>query len=302
MKMPKTLYPTLALLFVITALAATALAGEGSDTVGACRLMPELRYSYYETPYFTDNLFLWAGWGSRNNYDSWKAKEHGATVQLNWGITDSLDLYGFVGSRIAAEIRGELDIGTANVTNVYDLGTGLTCGIGVKGTFHRWGNGLYVGGGSSLTYSQTDGMRDLRVYAEDTFMFGTMDYGSYFTEKNLAAVADLHAGWHIGDTGLTPYLGVEYRWNKSYVTWREMTSGWSRHYNLSALHPVGVYLGLDYLLNDRLSLNLEGHMVNRWGGSLAVGYKFDLCGKPEPAPVSAPAPVIEPKLEPMSQN
>ncbi len=23
---------------------------------------------------------------------------------------------------------------------------------------------------------------------------------------------DIHAGWHFKDIGLTPYLGVEYRW------------------------------------------------------------------------------------------
>ncbi len=26
---------------------------------------------------------------------------------------------------------------------------------------------------------------------------------------------ELHAGWHIGDTGLTPYIGVDYTWSRA---------------------------------------------------------------------------------------
>ncbi len=33
---------------------------------------------------------------------------------------------------------------------------------------------------------------------------------------------ELHVGWHIGDTGLTPYIGVDYTWLRANTDW---TSG-----------------------------------------------------------------------------
>ncbi len=283
-----------------------ALAGEGSDTIGACRLMPELRYSYYEIPLAHDyNVRDFNG----DQVDTaWRTKEHSAVVGVTWGVIDNLDLYTFVGARICSTIEGTADdvlTGTtdrADLKYVFDLGTSFTCGLGVRATFWRSPGGFYVGGGASVTYSVTHGKKHLRFYEDGVLVLDSLDDdGAYFQEQNLAAVADLHVGWNFKGIGLTPYLGGEYRWNKAYV--RERSIVLPGHYDLTFREeiPFGVYVGLDYLINNRLYLNLEGHMVNRWGGSMTVGYQFDICGKPEPvAPAPAPAPVIEPKLEPMS--
>jgi hypothetical protein len=293
----KTMFKRIALAtLLVLAFSLSAFAGEGSDTIGACKLMPELRYSYYETPMTSDD---WYTVNRGRDYFDWKEKEHNTVVQLTWGVIDNLDLYTFVGARICTTLDGTNDVGRRAV---FDLGAGFTCGLGVKGTFWRSSNGFYLGGGASVAYGVTGNDRNARYYQDDVHVGDSKDDGASFQEQNLAAVADLHVGWHIGNTGLTPYLGVEYRWNKAYMH-RESTTPLTTRADTQFIskEPIGPYVGLDYVINDRLSLNLEGHMIDRWGGSFSVGYLFDLCPVPVVPPV-VPGPVIEPKLEPMSKN
>ncbi len=126
-----------------------------------------------------------------------------------------------------------------------------------------------------------------------------------FKADSLRIKGDVHMGWHIGDTGLTPYFGVEYNWTKANFELHGITpADTTLNVVFHEEYPLGVYAGIDYLVNDKLYFNLEGNFIHRFGGSFSVGYRFDLCGRPEPVPPPppAPAPVIEPKLEPMSQN
>ncbi len=111
-------------------------------------------------------------------------------------------------------------------------------------------------------------------------------------------IPELHAGWHIGDTGLTPYVG----WIMSSTRSVNEVDGLG-DIESRIEHPVYMFAGLDYFLNDRLYLNVEGrtNFDDGWGFEGGIGYMFDLCAKPV-APAPAPAPVIEPKLEPMSKN
>jgi hypothetical protein len=291
--------------FVILTLSVSAFAGEGSDTIGACKLMPELRYAYYETP-VNITSHPWSVTPTLYG-DDWKVKEHNVTVQVNYGVTDYFDVFAFVGARIAAEKSGSALVLFAGIPpsyqkDVFDLGTGFMGGVGVKGTFYRASNGLYVGGGASFLYSFTNDTVHFRSYIDDVLNEDSGDAGVLYRETDMAATADLHVGWHIGNTGLTPYLGVEYRWDREDFTAKKF--GYDNHinnYTTDSKHPVGVYVGLDYTPNNRLYVNLEGQMIKRWGGSFSVGHKFDLCGKPPyVAPTPVPAPPIEPKLEPMS--
>ncbi len=115
---------------------------------------------------------------------------------------------------------------------------------------------------------------------------------------------ELHAGWHIGDTGLTPYIGVDYTWSKAMVTeWVEIGASVTHEIEFHMDDPVFMFVGLDHYITDRLYLNLEGrtNFNDGWGIEGGIGYMFDICAKPV-APAPAPAPVIEPKLEPMSKN
>ncbi len=296
----------LATLFVV-AFSVCAFAGEGSDTIGACKLMPELRYSYYEIPMVTDD---WSFTAQEEPFDvDWAAKEHSAVVNLTWGAFDNLDLYTFVGARICTDIEaiseGDVDVGVGlgDFRAEFDLGTGFTCGLGIRGTFWRSPGGFYVGAGASVVYAVTNGKRHYREYTDDILVTDSLDdFGFYYQEQNLAAVADFHVGWSFKNIGLTPYLGVEYRWNRAYVRGKSLAGPEPSPDEITfrEKEPVGVYVGVDYLIGKRLNLNLEGHMINRWGGSFSVGYLFDICGKPEPIPPVVPEPVIEPKLEPMS--
>ena len=92
---------------------------------------------------------------------------------------------------------------------------GSSAALGVKGTFYRAPNGFYFGGGSlvyvmrSPTITCTSG----RARTEAR----TLTPRSKYRDTDYAVTADLHAGWHIADTGLTPYLGVEYRYEQEYL-------------------------------------------------------------------------------------
>jgi hypothetical protein len=275
---------------VVLAFSVSAFAGEGSDTIGACRLMPELRYAYYETPVRVDS-----GPSSMDFDNDWRLGEHNVTLQVNYGLSDYVDVFAFAGGRIAAEKTGDYSIPPRffDQETAFDLGSGFIGGVGIKGTFYRAPNGFYFGGGMSFTYAFTCE----NLHLKDN---GVTVAGLTYRETDAAITADLHAGWHIGDTGLTPYLGVEYRWNQEDLYAEKAGKDFPpNNYTTEAKNPVGVYVGLDYLLNNRLYFNLEGQMIKRWGGSFSVGYLFDLC----PVPVVVPPPVappIEPKLEPMS--
>jgi hypothetical protein len=285
------------LLFVLPILlvfSLSAFAGEGSDTIGACKLAPEIRYSYFNTPTTFER-------GYQGFFGDNMTTEHSVTVGLTWGVADNLDLYGFAGARIGSILIGRttIDMGGPLDRKVqFDPHEGFTCGLGVRGTFWRSPGGLYVGGGASVTYGEVT-FRDLTGYGNNGHAVTVAFMRGYFKEQNLAAAADLHAGWNLKNIGLTPYLGVEYRWNKVYL---ESERYDNLVFTFREQEPVGVYVGLDYLIRDRLNLNLEGHMINRWGGSVTLDYRFDICGAPIVVPAAAPEPVIEPKLEPMSSK
>jgi hypothetical protein len=288
----------------------SALAGEGSDTIGACKLMPELRYSYYEVPMVTEQGNLFNGFVYDKADQDYNAREHSAVFGLTWGVTDNLDLSTFAGARISSNLKGTQSIdfgpplGAVDSETLLNPDEGFTCGLVIKGTFWRSPGGFYLGGGASVVYGITE-FRGVSLYGEKTVGASFIEFlaidESYIQEQNLAAVADLHAGWNFKNIGLTPYLGVEYRWNKAYIKGEDSGNN-SVDITLREEKPVGVYVGLDYRIGDRLNVNLESHLINRWGGSVSVGYLFDLCGPPAPIPPVVPEPVIEPKLEPMSSK
>ncbi len=291
---------------LLMALSVGASAGEGSDTVGACKMLPQLRYSF-SNPLWDNHHYTVNGLnrGDLDNEFEISQYDHLYYVQLNLGVTDYVDVYTMIGTlskRLEEDAKYPIVWGAADEFRwVNNNPPGFFWGAGIKGTFYRSDAGLYIGAGASftearisnVTYKQIeDGVQTL-----DSKRSG--ERGAWH-EYNL--YADLHAGWHIKDTGLTPYVGMQYRWGWAEMKFYAATPGqWTEYYQPE--NPWGAYVGVDYYLNDRLSVNVQGNLVNRWGVDVGVGYRFDLCGKPEPLPPApAPAPVIEPKLEPMSQN
>jgi hypothetical protein len=288
---------TLLVSLIVLVFAVCAFAGEGSDTIGACKLLPELRYSYYEY----DNNLKHDTFPSSAEFLDWRTSKHTASFKATYGVIDNLDLFAFVGAVVAGEQVGEGYYTGNHWGFIFDLDSSFTCGVGLKGTFFRAPNGLYVGGGLTFEYTLNDRLRDGRSNQNYAGYISYKDFNWHLRYTEYTLMADLHAGWNFEKIGLTPYLGVEYWWNREYL--RLTTPGANFNYTGNENTPVGVYVGLDYKLGNRLYFNVEGHMVNRWGGTASVGYLFDLCEKPAPpAPAPEPAPVIEPKLEPMSQK
>jgi hypothetical protein len=275
----KSLFVTLALMLVFSL---SAFAGEGSDTVGGGKLLPQLRYGYSATEWDTHTLLA-------GGLSDWDFAAHDYYMQVNWGILNNVDLIGIVGGQ---SLRMETESGI--MEGETDWAPMFMWGLGVKGTFFRADNGFYVGGGALFTHSFGDDIN----YAE--YMNGTLFLTWDVTMSVYRLTPELHAGWHIKDTGLTPYIGVDYTWSKAVGDWVGAPAGEVK-YRMD--DPVYMFVGLDHYITDRLYLNVEGrtNFAGGWGIEGGIGYMFDLCAKPV-APAPAPAPVIEPKLEPMSKN
>ncbi len=276
----KTLFFTLSFLLAFSLF---AFAGEGSDTVGACKLLPQLRYDYTVTNWDTPSA-------DAGPYRSWDVNAHNYYLQVNWGIFNNVDVIALVGGRSTCS---ESDFST------FETKTGAVpmflWGVGLKATFFRADNGFYVGGGALFTHSFS-GNYSREVYNNGALLFETDDI---YTRNVYKLVPELHVGYHFKNIPLTPYVGVDYTWASAHVEYE--TGG---NIDLHVDNPVFMFTGIDYYFNDKLYVNVEGrgNFVDGWGVGSGIGYKFDICGAPAPAPEPVPAPVIEPKLEPMSQN
>ncbi len=90
----KSLLVTLALMLVFSL---SAFAGEGSDTVGGGKLLPQLRYGYSVSDWETHS-------SAATDFEDWDITAHNYYAQLNWGVLNNLDLIAIVGGRsVSAE-------------------------------------------------------------------------------------------------------------------------------------------------------------------------------------------------------
>ncbi len=283
---------------LVTVLSMSAFAGEGSDTVGGGKLLPQLRYGYGVSTWETDD------W----DFTSPDISSHRYYAQVNWGILDNVELVALAGGE-SFTMEDSLSVVIPGVGYLYasektEWADSFMWGIGARGTFWRSDSGLYVGGGALFTHTRPADYSAAIWVSIETVPFppiiSAYDTGDVYRTDIYRLTADLHAGWHIGDTGLTPYAGVDYTWARMHT---EFTVPGGNEFDYELKHPWGIYAGADYFLNDRLYLNVEGRsdFADGWGLETGFGYMFDLCAKPV-APAPAPAPVIEPKLEPMSSK
>jgi hypothetical protein len=283
----KSLFLALSLLLVVSF---SAFAGEGSDTVGGGKLLPQLRYGYSATDWDTVESLM-------GGYRDWDINTHSYYLQVNWGILENVELVGLAGGQSLA-----MDSNTGAMKAETDGWVPMFMwGLGVKATFLRADNGLYVGGGALFTHSFSSDF-EIDQYNAAGVVIQRLD-----VDMNVYRLTpELHVGWHIGDTGLTPYIGVDYTWLKASSDWVDVAipgNAWDTDFHLD--DPMYMFVGLDHQVTDRLYLNFEGRTnfngSDGWGIEGGIGYMFDICAKPV-APAPAPAPVIEPKLEPMSKN
>jgi len=271
----KLLLLTLSLLLVFSL---SAFAGEGSDTVGGGKLLPQIRYDFTSNDWRTNDTGVFRDW----DFDA-----HSYYAQVNWGIMENVDLIVLLGGR---DVRLESEAPGFDFYGV--TGPSLLVGLGTKVTFFRADNGFYAGGGALFTASFADKFCGTQ-YTGGMVSRWDWNYSVY------SIVPELHVGYHFKNIGLTPYLGVD-------GIIAEAHSDYDAAFNATwhPENPVYMFAGIDYYLNDKLYINVEGrtNFVDGWGVGTGVGYVFDICPKPAPAPEPEPAPVIEPKLEPMSKN
>jgi hypothetical protein len=282
----KTLFFTLAFLLAFSLF---AFAGEGSDTIGACKLQPQLRYEY--------SVSRWEKFSQDGNtFDDWNARTNDYYLQVNWGIFNNFDLIALIGGEsVCAESESDLTVTAPNIVGLKAKhAPRFMWGVGFKATFFRADNGFYVGGGALFTHALSD-RYDLASYTN-----GVHTGDTSYSRRDYKLVPELHVGYHFKNIGLSTYLGVDYVWARSHV---ERTSD-DASFDLFVERPVYMFYGLDYYLNDKLYFNVESrtNFGEGWGVGGGIGYKFDICGAPAPAPAPIPEPVIEPKLEPMSKN
>jgi hypothetical protein len=274
----RALFITLLLVMVFSL---SAFAGEGSDTVGGGKLLPQLRYAYSATEWNTTDAGV---------FHDWDFGAHDYYAQVNWGVFDNLDIFALVGGRsLHMETEG-FEAGVGTMTGNADTTGSLLWGFGVKGTFFRADNGFYVGGGAFFTHSlATD-------FTFSQYLNGVPAGEIGYELSTYTLTPELHVGYHFKNIGLTPYIGVDYTWSRAMVE--------PEGIKLRMDDPVYMFAGIDHYITDRLYLNFEGrtNFGEGWGMGGGIGYLFDICAKPAPAPAPAPAPVIEPKLEPMSKN
>jgi hypothetical protein len=280
----KVLLLTFSLLLVLSV---SAFAGEGSDTIGACKLLPQLRYGYTVTNWDTAS-------SEAGPFRSWDAKAHNYYLQANWGLFSNLDVIALVGGR---SVCSEADYYASRSIHYVTKTEApmFMWGVGFKLTFFR-ANGFYVGGGALFTHA-ISGNYDYKTYRNGALW---NDSPSIYTRNVYKLVPELHVGYHFKNIALTPYVGVDVVVARAHV---EIEG--DGDIDLYVDNPVFMFTGLDYYINDKLYVNVEGrgNFVDGWGVETGVGYLFDICGAPAPEPIPEPAPpVIEPKLEPMSKN
>jgi hypothetical protein len=279
----KSLFLALSLLLVVSF---SAFAGEGSDTVGGGKLLPQLRYGYSVSDWDTVEFLM-------SDARDWDVNTHSYFLQVNWGVIENVELVGLVGGQ-SLQMESENFTGSLLESDWEGM---FMWGLGVRATFFRLDNGLYAGGGALFTHSFS---RDL----DFDYYTGGINTIDFDVEMNVYRLTpELHVGWHIGDTGLTPYIGVDYTWLKASSDWVAENAPIAFDASFHLDDPVYMFVGLDHQVTDRLYLNVEGrtNFSGGWGIEGGIGYMFDICAKPV-APAPAPAPVIEPKLEPMSKN
>ncbi len=85
----KSFFVTLALMLVFSL---SAFAGEGSDTVGGGKLLPQLRYGYSVSDWETHSR-------QPSVFSHWEVDAHNYYAQVNWGILNNVDLVALVGGR-----------------------------------------------------------------------------------------------------------------------------------------------------------------------------------------------------------
>jgi outer membrane protein W len=236
-------------------------AGEGSDTIGSGDLLLQLKYAYYENDFISD----WQEFARPSG--DFEFNSHSTYLRLDYGISDHVDIHALIGYR-------QVDFKIAKSEHFKGDFDTLLWGAGIKSTFYRSERGFYFGGSIGVTHAFTPDKQRVTEYAPG-FVDPWPEYVEY-SELNLTA--DLHAGWHFTDLGLTPYAGVEFRY--TWANFEEIhTNGNIDNEDACRLEQknnFGIFVGLEYLIGDRFFLNVEGHMLNRWGGSFGFGYLFDL--------------------------
>lgn len=181
------------------------------------------------------------------------------TLRAAYGILNQLDVFAGIGY-VNEEWTGDDKVSTSDYK---ETGKNPMFEIGLKGTIFKV-------------------LQD-KMYFSYLLKYSYLESGEHFSGPNHAdsskAIwqeynASLETGYNFESLGLTPYVGVSYfdiqgrQELNNYASIPNYDSDFENDNNF------GCYLGLDYKLNDNVSLDLQGDFFIKTGLKLSASYVF----------------------------
>ena len=192
-------------------------------------------------------------------------------IKCSYGLFDWLDFYAMAG---ASDFKSNIDATIGNSSGQTLEGKfkingnhGFTYGLGMKAE-KEFENPAWILGCDFRYLEQrndfdgTFGMAMNGVSYEES-----INGDATFREGHFAPYLAKEI-WN-----LVPYFGVKFSnvWTEYNLEWE---NGESDTCKFSAKNNVGMFLGIDWELNDAWSLNLEGRLIDEQAVSVAINYKF----------------------------
>lgn len=181
------------------------------------------------------------------------------TLRAAYGILDQLDVFAGIGY-VDEEWTGDDKVSTSDYK---ETGKNPMFEIGLKGTAFK--------------------VLEEKMYFSYLLKYSYLESGEHFSGPNHAdsskAIwkeynASMETGYNFDSIGLTPYVGVSY----FYIKGRQELDNYATITNYDSEFEneksVGCYLGLDYKLNDNVSLDLQGDFFVKTGFKLFASYVF----------------------------
>jgi len=173
---------------------------------------------------------------------------------------NKLDVYGMVGAS-EAKLRNFI-----SEAYLIDSKTDIAYGAGATYVIHEYEfmNGLLRLGADAKWRQFKPDIDNLKIYRELT---PSTDNGMSFTEWQIAL------GLAYQYKKYVPYFGLKYSDMRGRVKFTQGGSSIADN-NLESSHIFGLFYGMDILLSDNMSFNIEGRNIDEDGLSTSFNFRF----------------------------